>query len=92
MAIGFHLREHSIRRTKIIEVLLDGVVVGAIYPMEKGIKVVSAHFSDEKIPEDFEGKIIEDDGSTSWPPIPSFEVSFNPRKYMIVGNKLVYVD
>lgn len=92
MKIDFRLAQHSVFGTKIVEVLMDGNVVGVIYPDKKGIKLVSAHFSDKEIPADFEGEILEDDGSTSFPPIPSFQVSFNPRRYVIRGNKIVYLE
>ena len=92
MAVDFRLAQHSLLGTKIVEVLMDGIVVGAIYPSSRGIKIVSAHFFEKEVPKDFDGQIIEDDGSQSFPPIPSFEISFNPRHYVILGNKIQYLE
>ncbi len=93
MAIEFRIVEHSLKPgTKLVEILYDGNVIGAIYPKEKGISVVSAHFSDKEVPPDFDGQVVMDDGKSSFPPIPSIEVSFKPRKYYFIGKRIVYIE
>lgn len=81
MSIDFKICEHRYYLgVKIVEILIDGDVAGVIYPAgEKGIKLVSAHIE----------KVVEDDGSSSWPPIPDIQVKFNPAPYKIVGRKLI---
>jgi len=92
VAIDFRVAQHSITGRKIVQVLMDSTVVGVIYPTVGGIKIVSAHFSEVNPPSGFEGEILVDDGSESFPPIPHIIVSFAPRQYTIVGNKLVYLE
>lgn len=95
MAITFRIIKHSMRPgVKLVEILLNDNVVGVIYPdMERdGIKVVSAHFSEKDIPEDFDGEVIKDSGEGSFPPIPSVKVTFKPRRYVIRGGKIQYLE
>ncbi len=81
MAIDFRIRKHSIRATTIVEILLDGVTIGVIYPKEEqGIKLVSAHMSDQSV--------VFDDGSSHWPPIPAVLVDFDPSPYIIEDDSI----
>lgn len=91
MAIEFRLAPHNINTSvNIVEILVDGMVCGVIYPEEpKGIKVVSAHIKETTTENDFTGQVIEDNGSTSWPPIPSVSIRFEPSPYFISGGKIV---
>ena len=83
MAVEFRLANHSIKAgVKIVEIILDGSVVCDIYPEERGVKIVSAHFS----------KVSQDDGSRIFPPIPSVDISFKPRRYIFRGNKIEYLE
>lgn len=80
MAVEFRITRHTFYSDiSIVEILIDKKVCGVIYPLEKGIKLVSAHIE----------KVIEDDGSCSQPPIPAVFIDFNPRPYKIIGNKIV---
>ena len=91
MAVNFRLNRHSLRpQTNIVEIVVDGEVVGVLYPHgEKGVKLVSAHIGSQAVDQDFSGSVVEDDGTSSWPPIPSILVEFAPSPYRIVGNKIV---
>ncbi|MFH0805451.1 MAG: hypothetical protein V1901_00995 [Patescibacteria group bacterium] len=41
---SLRITEHTIKRgTKLVEILQDGEVVGAVYPTERGIKIVSRY-------------------------------------------------
>jgi len=94
MAIDFRIASHGfLPDTSIVEILIDGEVAGVVYPAgEKGIKIVSAHMT-EVIPEGgFAGEILENDGSTSWPPIPAILIRFSPSPYVIQGNKVVILS
>lgn len=93
MAISFRIVEHSVRRgVQLVEVLLDGTVVGAIYPKDDGIMIASAHFSEKEFPKEFDGEVVEDNGLGKFPPIPSVSITFKPRKYYIIGNRIEYVE
>lgn len=89
--ISFRIGRHSINpNTEIVEILADGVVCGVIYPQQdKSIKLVSAHIEEHTTGEEFAGEVIADDGSTSWPPIPSLIVRFKSSPYIIEGNRIV---
>ncbi len=91
MAVDFRITNHSVLpNIHIVEILIDGKVVGTVYPLhEKGIKLVSAHIERTEKEENFAGEIIEDDGSESWPPIPSVLVTFSSSPYIISGNKIL---
>ena len=91
MAVDFRITNHSIfPGVHIVEIIIDGKVAGVIYPLhEKGVKLVSAHIEKTETEKDFSGEVIEDNGSESWPPIPSVLVTFNPSPYVIEGNKIV---
>ena len=79
MSIGFRIAEHSVQEgVQICEVLVDEQVVGVIYPTEKGIKIVSAHFYST------EG----DNGVGKIPPIPSISINFNPQPYSIIDGTI----
>ena len=80
--ISFRLAKHSAKPVQIVEILLQGAVVGVIYPATEGIKIVSAHME----------KIFSNDGVGQFPPIPSMEIVFNPRPYRIEGGRLVKED
>lgn len=91
--VTFRLVKHSIRpNAKLVEIILNGNVVGAIYSNEDGIAVVSAHFSTKNVPKGFDGEVIEDNGEGSFPPIPSAKITFKPRKYVIVNGKIQYLE
>lgn len=95
MAITFRIAKHSRRPgVELVEILLNNEVVGTIYPDTErdGIIVVSAHFSEKNIPEDFDGEIIEDNGEGSFPPIPSVRMTFKPRRYVIRHGKIQYLE
>ncbi|MBI2013744.1 MAG: hypothetical protein HYS87_02885 [Candidatus Colwellbacteria bacterium] len=71
MPVEFRIVKHSIRPVNLVEVILDSKVIATICPDDDtGIRVISAHIT----------KTIEDDGSTSFPPIPHVTVLFNPHK------------
>lgn len=95
MAISFRIAKHSIRPgTRLIEILLNDNVVATIYSDTErdGIVVVSAHFFEKDIPEDFDGEVIEDNGEGSFPPIPSVKITFRPRRYVIRHGKIQYLE
>ena len=86
MSVTFRIAKHSIRPdVQLVEVLLNGNVVAVIYPKqaEDGINIVSAHIF---------GKVTEDNGEDSVPPIPSVGMNFRPRKYAIVNGKISYEE
>ena len=91
MTVSFRMGRHSIKPgVGIVEILVDGEVVGAIYPTgEKGIKIVSAHIEKTKTEEGFAGKVVEDDGAKSWPPIPAVLITFELRFYSIIVCRIV---
>jgi len=74
---------HSITGAHIVEVLKDGIVVGVVYPTDVGIKIVSAHMTEIAEDPDFAGDVIQDDGRSSFPPIPSIQITFKPSPYII---------
>ncbi len=91
--VAFRLAKHSVRpNVELVEIILNGDVVGAIYPNKDGIVVVSAHFSTKNVPEGFDGEVIEDSVEGSFPPIPSAKITFKPRKYIIVRGKIQYLE
>lgn len=93
MAVDFRVVEHSvIPGAKLVEVILGGKVVGAIYPRDDGIFIASAHFVEKDISKDFDGEVIVDDGKNSFPPIQGIQISFKPRKYCIIGGRIVYME
>lgn len=95
MAISFRIVEHTVRpRARLVEILLDNTVVGAIYPdpERNGILITSAHFSEKDIPEGFDGEVIEDKGEGRFPPIPSLRIVFKPRKFIIFGKRIRYLE
>jgi len=78
MAVSFRIQQHSIRDVEIVEILVNGVVAGVIYPTgPKRISLVSAHIESSQTDADFAGDIIEDDGSHSMPPIPALHVQLD---------------
>jgi len=81
VAVTFEVKPHSNKPgVQVAEILMDGEMVATIYPDgEKGIKLVSAHM---------EG-VVQDDGSTSLPPIPHVLIRFDPQPYTIEGNRIV---
>jgi len=95
MAINFRLARHSLKpEVKLIEIILNGAVVGTIYPNEErdGIKIVSAHFFEKDIPEKFDGEVIEESGEGTFSPIPVVRITFKPRKYIIRRGKIEYLE
>jgi len=88
--ITFRKKPHRYRAgIEIVEVLEDNEVIGAIYPTEDGIKIVSAHISKNTVDKDFAGEAIAFDNPTSFPPIPSVNIAFEPGPYEIRGGKVV---
>ena len=90
MAVGFRLAKHSAGSVDLVEILIDGAVVGVIYPKgNDGIKLVSAHMHEKVADKKFAGTVIVDDGSTMWPPIPSVDVVFKPSPYVIGRGRII---
>jgi len=79
--IEFRLAPHSIKPAiQIVEVLLDGKVVAAIYPDAfQSCKIISAHMRN----------IEFDDGRANEPPLPSVTILFEPREYRIEGDQII---
>lgn len=90
MPIEFRIKPHTIRRgVTIVEIVIDGKVVGAIYPGDgKEIRVVSAHIEKVVKDENFKGEVVEDDGSCSSPPIPHLTIRFEPSLYRFSTHRL----
>ena len=66
---GFRIAEHEIERdTQIVEIIQDGEVVGAIYPTERGIKIISRYLFENP-----EGAIEIERGKL--PPIPAILIN-----------------
>ena len=83
MSVEFQVKQHVLKPgVQVVEVLLDDNVVATLYPDgEKGVKIVSAHIEE----------VIEDDGTTSFPPIPAIFVKFNPQPYIIQEGRFVRI-
>ena len=86
--ISFRVLPHSGRSgVGIVEILLDGQVCAFIHPdeeKEQSIKVVSAHFVGELTHDNkFPDGIKMDTGESTFPPIPSIHISFDPRNYEV---------
>ena len=81
MAVTFRVKPHSVKSgVQVAEILIDGGMVATIYPDgEKGIKLVSAHMEE----------VVQDDGSTSLPPVPHVFIRFDPQPYAIEGGRIV---
>ncbi|MBI2624673.1 hypothetical protein HYW67_04305 [Candidatus Parcubacteria bacterium] len=90
MAVTFRLAAHRVKPDiQIVEVLIDGVVGGVIYPAgEREIILASAHVSEKRLEEGFVGEVREDERGL-WPPIPAWFVRFDPSPYEIRGGKVV---
>lgn len=87
---SFQIKPHSVLPgVNIIDILKNGVFVGAIYPKDDHIKIVSAHVQPGVIEEGFAGEVFEDDGSTSFPPIPAVRLTFSPSEWTIIDGKVV---
>lgn len=89
--INFKIKPHNLLLgVSVVEILIDGKVAGVIYPeSKKSIRLVSAHIEEAQADAEFSGEVAKDDGSGSWPPIPSLRIKFNPGPYTIVGNNIV---
>lgn len=88
--ITFRLQPHSTKpNLEIVEILLDGLVCGVLYPdpdnENGGLKLVSAHFAGALSEGDAFPAGITMDNRTSFPPIPTLKVVFDPRPYEING-------
>ena len=93
MAISFRITEHLVSPgMNLVEILLDGNVVGAVYPKDNSISIISAHFSEKEFPKDFDGEVVEDNGENKFPPIPSINIIFKPRKYYFIGKRIQYLE
>ncbi len=90
MAVRFKIQSHSeLPGVDIVEILVDEEVVGVIYPHEeKGIKVISAHFSAIDHDEGFDGDVVIDSGKSSWPPIPAVFITLDPQAWYIAGGEI----
>lgn len=78
--ITFRVMKHTVKPNQdLVEVLWDGIPCAAIYPTEKGIKLVSAHIH---------GEIKIEDQSVLIP-IPAVHINFDPQPYSIVDGKLI---
>lgn len=79
--MGFRIAPHGSKPdTRVVEILVDGMVCGVIYPKEdKTIELISAHIKEYAF----------SDGSNHYPPIPSLSICFDPMPYTIIGSKIV---
>jgi hypothetical protein len=76
--------------TEAVEILVNGRVAGVIYPLDpRGIRIVSAHIGETTKDKEFSGEVVEYDGTSSWPPIPSVNIRFDPSPYRIEGGRIV---
>ena len=74
-----------------VDIKMGGKVVAYIYPNgEDGIKIISAHVAEAKIPEDFSGKVLAHDGNGLAPPIPSIDIEFKFQEHHYRGKKIIY--
>ena len=91
MAIEFQIQPHGILPgVSVVAIYLEGSLAAVMYPSgESGIKLVSAHMSNQAVDEDFAGTITFDDGTASQPPIPCVLVDFKVGPYTIRGNRIV---
>ncbi len=91
--IDFRIVPHSIRPgVRIVEVLLNGAVVGTISPGDRdSIRVISAHIAETATEEGFAGEVIEDDGSSHFPPIPHVEIVFKTSPWVIRGGRIAKI-
>jgi len=91
LVISFRIAEHSHKPgVRVVEILVDGKVAGTIYPQgENKIRIISAHFSEKDIPKDFDGEVIEEKESDI---VPAILIAFKPRRYIIVGKRIVYLE
>ena len=78
MAITFRIAPYSAKlKFEVMEVLMDGKPVAAICPFgENGVKLISP-YARHQIEAGFADRVIEDDGSFTWPPISALLVSFD---------------
>lgn len=85
--ITFALKPHRVLSGEnIVEILLDGEVIGGIYPDRRkpnGIKVVSVHMQEPTTDPEFSGEVVKDDGQLQWPPIPSVDIAFLASDWFI---------
>ncbi len=88
--ITFRPAQHSVFSVGIVEVLLDGNVIAVIYPSDKGIRIVSAHFESSR-GDELTPTVEVNNGKADFPPIPSIAVQFDPQPYHITQGKLVRV-
>ncbi len=91
--VTFRLAKHRTHGHQIVEIILDGNVVGVIYPNRQtrdGIRIISAHakVDESQLPQDFEGDIVVDPGSGSIQ-IPTVEITFRPESWSLIGGKVV---
>ena len=91
--ITFRFARHKTYGYQIVEIILDGSVVGAIYPNRQtgnGIRIISVHtnIDESQLPQGFEGDIVLDPGSGGLQ-IPAVEITFKPESWALVGGKVV---
>jgi hypothetical protein len=91
LVVTFRIAEHSYKPgLEVVEVLVDDKVVGVVFPEEENkIKIISAHFSEKEVPKDFDGEVIEGKESDI---VPAIHITFKPRKYTIIGKRIVYLE
>lgn len=92
--LTFRITSHAIKSgVSIVEILLNGQVVGVMYPEgDKGIKIVSAHFKGVGV----EGQTIQehvsiDNATGALLPIPAISLLFEPGPYRVEGGKIVRI-
>jgi hypothetical protein len=77
--ITFRLAASQTEAKEIVEVLCDGEVCAAIYPLDDTIRIISAHMT---------ATIIED-GRNSQPPIQAVNIAFAPEPYIIQHGSII---
>jgi hypothetical protein len=92
--MDFRIAQHSISGANIVEILVDGNVVGVIYPTPdpKQLKIVSAHFESVETDTAFAGEVEADDGARGFTPIPATLITFEPSPWIISGNKVIKIN
>lgn len=77
--ISFRAQKHVVDHSTVIEILWHGVPCAVMYPMPKGVKIISAHI---------DGEVVTDNGEPNMP-IPAVHINFDPGPYSIEGGKIV---
>lgn len=79
---------------QIVQILLDGKVIGAIYPdrARNGINIVSVHMADKELDPKFEGTVMEDAGHKHFPHIPSIAITFKLSSWSLTPDGRVFKE